>query len=179
MKKLLSLLCIMAASSYAQANHMQFALSSDMVEVNYQANLGKNYNTQATWLHADDEGLKSNVLGLGLFASNQAGRWTSNLGGRAYWMDGENDSNSYGIGLGGSIGFAIAPKFSVGAGLIFSPDVINGGDFENYYDAEIRADFKVMQHATIYIALRSTEASINNFDYEIYNGGAFGFKFAM
>ncbi len=178
MKKMLCAIILLISSSSALSDNMQFSLSNDMVEAAYQANFGKNYNSQFKLMHADEDNEDSNTLSAGLFASNQSGRWTSNLGGKFYWLDAEK-SKSYGIGLGGSVAAAITPIISLGGALIISPDIINGGDYETFYDAEIRADFKVMQHASLFIAYRLVKAEINSFDLEAYNGGAIGFKFDL
>lgn len=185
MKQLSRFLCLSTLSvaaatcNLSHADSMEFQLSTDMVEATYQADFGKNYNTRANWLHADQDNIKSDVVGLGLFASGQSGRFTSSLGGRAYWIEGEGSSRGHGVGLGGSVTFTIVPKFSIGAGLIFSPDIINGGDFDTYYDAEVRASFQVMNHASLFVAYRDSEAEVGKYDYDIYKGGSIGFKFAL
>lgn len=179
MKQLIRFLTLCTVSTVATADNIEFSLSSDMVEAQYQTDFGKSYNTRINWLHADQDNIKSDLLGFGLYASNTSGQISTNLGGRAFWLNGEDSLKAHGLALGGSVAFAITPELSIGAGLLYSPDIINGGDFETYYDAEVRLGYKVMEHASIFVSYKNTEASINKFDYEIYKGGAVGFKFSL
>lgn len=168
-------------SNIAMADSMEFGLSGDMVEAVYQIDFGTSYNTQFNYLHTDQDGNKSNTIGAGLFASGVSGRFTTNLGGQLYWMEGSrNSTRSHGLALGGSVEFAITEAFSVGSSLLYSPDIINGGYFESYYDFDVRASFQVMKHASLFVAYRNTEASNGSRDdYDIYKGGELGFKFAL
>ena len=180
MKPLLRLFCLSSlfCSVNALADSMEFGLSNDMVEAVYQSDFGKNYNMRFNYLHADQDEFKSNSFGGGIYAQGKSGRFTSNLGGKVYWMEGSH-TRSYGIALGGSVAFAITPEFSVAAGLLASPNIINGGDYERLYDVDIRASYKVMQHASLFLAYRDSEATADDFDFEIYKGAVLGFKFAM
>ncbi|NRB38203.1 MAG: hypothetical protein HRU20_07000 [Pseudomonadales bacterium] len=182
MKQLLRSFCLLtlgfSACHLATADSMEFGLSSDMVEMAYEANFGTSYISRLNYLHADQDEFKSNSFGAGLFASGVSGRFTTHLGGKLYWME-DSDTRSYGIGLGGSVDMAITPEFSISTGIIYSPEIINGGDYEQYYDFDIRASYKVMKHASLYVAYRNNEASNDDFDFEIYKGGVLGFKFAL
>jgi len=168
-------LCLCTAISHTQASQIDFSLSDEMIELDYQQGLGSNLTGEVSILHADVDKQVSDILSLGIFVNGKAQAASFQAGGKFFYLDGERvDAHGLALGIDGQYNFT--PKLYASASAFYSPNIINGGDFEKYTEADVRLGFSPTSNASIFIGHRHTEASINKFDYEPYQGIMFGFS---
>lgn len=169
---LLSLL--LTGSTLASAGSAEFSISNDFLNFNFESRLSNSVATNVSLIHSDVDGHKNNVIGAGLYAYHQSQRLKIHLGGQPYYFDGHK-VDAHGIALGGGADFYFIPKAYISGSLLFAPDILTGGDFENYTDAQIKLGFQLLPNADIFLGYRFVEAEEGKFDYEIYKGGFLGF----
>lgn len=82
------------------------------------------------------------------------------LGVNAYVVD-TDDYEILALGLGGMVGFyPNNSRFGFHFGGYYSPDFITGLDGENFWEARMRADFKLFDNARIYVGYREMQAKL-------------------
>ncbi len=191
MKHISILSILLFISSFTYASELEFALSDDSIETSYQSLYAGNFGTTISWLHADvDEDyaaddLKSDTAGIGLYAHGKTGNIRTHLGGKAFWLhtksntQKDNKNDMHGIALGGAIDAYIIPKLFIKANALYAPDILTGGDFENYIELGARVAYQVLPNAAVFVGYRFIEAEIDDKDLEIYQGGFIGFNFRI
>lgn len=174
-RNLILIILSTCVSQLALASTAEFSISNDFLNLNVESRLSNSVTTDVSFIHSDVDGHKNNVLGLGLYAYHQTQRLKMHLGGQPYYFDGHK-VDGHGIALGGGLDFYFIPKAYVGAELLFAPDILTGGDFENYIDTHLKLGFQLLPNADIFLGYRFVEAEQGKFDYEIYKGGFLGFS---
>lgn len=189
MKRFYFLFSLFFISTFTHAGELEFALSEDLIEASYQSFYAGSFSSTVSWLHTDIENAdffkskvdqKSDMIGLSLFANSKSGRFRSHLGGKAFWLLHDVNSKSYnmhGIALGGAADFYIFPKFFIRGNVLYAPDILTGGDFENYLELGARAGYQLLPNAVIFIGYRYLEIELNDVDADVYKGGLLGFNF--
>ena len=178
MKHRLLLVASLLISNTLLANDMEFAISDEMAEASYQAYYSNNFNTRLSLLRADDDNLESNMLDFGLYANGNTGRVRSHLGGKLFWLDGEK-VDIRGIALGGAIDAFLAPKLFLVLSAHYAPDILTGGDLDNYTDYGLRLSYQLLDNAAVFIGYRNITAEKGKYDYDAYDGGFAGFRFTL
>ncbi len=159
------------------ASTIDVALSNDMIELEWQEDLGSNLSGGLSFLHADtdDNGKqKTDIISGDFFLNGKEGMIEYQMGSKLYFMKGKK-TDAHGALLGGALDVNFTTKFYVDASAFYSPDIINGGDFEQYIEAKASIGFKPTTNAKLYIGYKYTEASQGKFEYEPYQGIMFGF----
>lgn len=159
----------------SKADELGFSISNDYLEAKYQSYFGNNFSSQLAWVYADNKGEKTHVISMAFFAYNKSGAVDVYLGGKPYYFNGDS-ADGHGIALGGAIDYHFASKAYVSAAAYYAPDILTGGDFENYTDASLGFGYRVLPNADLSVGYRFLEASQEQYDYEIYNGIFFNFK---
>jgi hypothetical protein len=89
------------------------------------------------------------------------------LGANAYAVDVE-DFEILALGLGGRVGFyPNNSRFGFHFGGYYAPAFVTGLDGETFWDARLRADFKLFDQASIYIGYRELRAKLEASGQEI------------
>ena len=165
-------------SHNALASSVDVSLSNEMFQIEWQEDLGSNISGGISWLHADTEEkrrkLKTDIVSGDVFLNGQEGMLDFKMGAKVYYMNGEK-VEAHGLLLGGNIAINLSKKLYADVEAFYSPNILNGGDFEKYIDAQISAGFKPSNNSKIYLGYKHTEASQGKFDYDPYQGIIFGF----
>ncbi len=167
-----SLLSLFSAPTFA--SELDIALSNEVVEISWLENLGSNLTGGASLLHADVDKQKTDILTGEFFANAETGAAEFQMGGKVYYLKGD-DVEAHGLSLGADAKFNFTKVFFIQGSAFYAPDIINGGDFETYIDADAKVGANLSPNAKLYLGYRYTEASQGKFDYEPYDGVVFGF----
>jgi predicted porin len=167
---LLSLNCI--------ANEFDFAISDEFIQATLQSSADQRSRNQLSLMHADSKGNSSDLVSFGLFASGSNDNINTNIGGKAFALYSDGN-NIRGIALGGSVEMMPAPKVSIAASAYYAPDIVTGGDFENYQEFDARVGYQILDNASIFIGYRFMEVKNDQFEFEPYKGGFLGLKFTL
>ena len=180
MQRILFFLTLSLLSSTGFGSELEFALSDDTIETSYETFYAGGFGTAVSWLHADIDQVKSDNVGVGLYAHGKSGNFRSHLGGKAFWLHSKYQSHNidmHGVALGGAIDAYIIPKLFISGSVHYAPNILTGGDFENYLELGARISFKLLPNADIFAGYRFLETEIHDEDEEIYKGGYVGFNF--
>ncbi len=176
MKLWLALFTLLSFSSITYADNLEFALSDEVIEATMQNFYSDSFSSQAALLHADDDKQTSDLISFGLFANGKTGSVRTHLGGKLFWMEGEK-VDSRGLALGGAVDAFLTPKLFIVGSIFYAPDITTGGDFDNYLDLGVKLSYQILENTALFIGVRSIEVEKDNFDYEVYEGLLFGFRF--
>lgn len=85
------------------------------------------------------------------------------LGGKFYLMSAANE-DVYGLGLGGQARVVLGNgPIAIGGSLFYAPDVLTGGDGEDFWEATARLEFEVApDSASLYVGYRKVRAELEN-----------------
>lgn len=179
MKSLICRLLVVATfitlPTYCLADRAGFNISNQFIEVFYRSNLNGSLALEPSLIHSDVDNVKSDQLALGIFATHKTPLLSFYLGGQPYYIHSKG-VDAHGISLGGGVDVHFHDKVFAGASLLYAPDILTGGDFENQLDTNIRVGFKVLPNADVYLGYRFIEGDAKNFEFEIYDGGFLGFR---
>ena len=165
-------LAFLTAQSFASS--VEFALSNEMIALQWQEELGSNISGGLSLIHADVDKQKTDILSGDFFLNGQQVNIEYRMGGKLYYLKGKK-IEAHGLSLGGDFTYNFSDKFYADIGAFYSPNIINGGDFESYIEANTSVGIKPSNNAKLYIGYKFTEASQGDFDYEPYQGIMIGF----
>lgn len=171
----LILVTLLMLSLPSVADRAGLTISNELVEFFYRSNLNGSLALEPSLVHSDVDGIKSDQLAVGIFATHKTPLVSFYLGGQPYYIHNKY-IDAHGINLGGGADVELHEKIFAGASLFYAPDILTGGDFDNQIDANIRIGFKVLPNADVYLGYRFIEGERNNYDFEIYDGGFLGFR---
>lgn len=165
------------ASVLAQGSGLDLSVSGDSVRAAYDTELTlSGLNFTLSGMHNTDYG---NVfgIGLGLRANANPGRSpvTVWIGFKGLWLDPDYrrvDSGTA-LALGGSIKYVL-PQFnrlSFGGRVFWAPSVVSFGNTDHYLGAAVRAGYRVLPNATVYVGYRRVAAAYEHTDELIMDEG--------
>jgi hypothetical protein len=160
---------------HSKADDLGFSINNHYLEAKYQNYFGNNFSSQYAWVYANNDEQKTHLISMAFFAYNKSGAVDVYLGAKPYYFDGEK-VDGRGIALGGAVNYHFVTKAYLSASAYYAPDILTGGDFENYTDASLSLGYRVLPNADLSLGYRFLEASRERYDYEIYNGMFFNFK---
>jgi hypothetical protein len=182
MKRNLTLLSgLLLASLPAAAGELDFSLSDDSFRAAYDLSFAGNILVSPAWMHTDVHDVRSDVLYCGLFARGKSANVTGNFGGKVFYLDTEK-ADMHGAAFGGNVDIQILPtqakELSLGVEAFYAPDILTGGDFDNYLELGTRLSFRIVSNATVFIGYRLIEIELENSSTEqdIDKGGFAGFR---
>jgi hypothetical protein len=164
-------LCVLFLSSSfispaAGAHEIDLSLNADALRLSYATEVGDRLRIDGGFLTESDEG---DVVHAGLQVMGAAApasqNLTAGLGGRLAYLDGDGSKREgYALGLGGSLRWAVPRynRFTVTGELYWAPDILTGGDAEEYTDATIKVGYSVTRQADVYIGARYVSADYEN-----------------
>lgn len=171
----LLLTAALALSFPALADRTGLTISNEFIEIFYRSNLNGSIALEPSFIHSDVDGVKSDQLAIGIFATHKTPLVSFYVGGQPYYTNSKK-VDAHGISIGGGADVHFHDKVFAGGSLLYAPDILTGGDFENQIDANARVGFKVMPNADIYLGYRFIEGSADKADFDIYKGGFLGFR---
>ena len=146
------------------ADSFDINVSDDSVEMTY-AHAFRSAEASFGALYNDDQDDWLAEVGLVSLGSKQSAQSRSDvgLGGRIYAAS-ASDNDVLALALGGQ--FTWFPGngiIGVGGYFFYAPDILTGGDSENFWDAAVRLEFEVIrQSATVYLGYRKIETRLDN-----------------
>ena len=163
---LLGLALAFSCGGPAAAGDFDLSLNSHAVRASYGTPLGDGLRLEGGWLHDSDEG---DVAHAGLLVTGDAAqgsqKLTAGVGVRLAYLAGEgNDRDGYALGIGGALRWIVPrnDRFAVSGELYWAPDILSGGDAEEYLDGTVRLGYRVLPQAEIYLGARYVGADYDN-----------------
>ena len=151
------LTCSVAA---AGAHEIDLSLNADAVRATYATPVGDGLRLETGWLHDGDEG---DLAHAGFLVTGEAApgsqQITAGIGGRLAYLDADGSHrDGYALGVGGSVRWVLPryDRFAVYGELYWAPDILSGGDIEEYTDATVRLGYGVTRQAEVYVGARHT-----------------------
>lgn len=149
---------VLPRAALAASQELDLSLNSDSFRVGYATAVNDALRLEAGFLHDSDDG---QVVHAGLVVTGEAMPGSQNLvagiGGRLAYLDGDGrDREGYALGVGGSVRWLIPryERFALSGELYWAPNILAGGDAEEYVDSSIRLGYSVTRRAEIYVGAR-------------------------
>jgi hypothetical protein len=149
----------------AAAHEIDLSLNADALRLTYATEVGDGLRIDGGFLTESDEG---DVVHAGFQVMGDAApgnqKLTAGIGGRLAYLDGDGSKREgYALGLGGSVRWPVPRynRFVVSGELYWAPDILAGGDAEEYADGTVRVAYSVTHRADVYVGARYLSA-----DYE-------------
>jgi hypothetical protein len=146
------------AAGPALAHEIDLGLNADAFRAAYATPVGDGLRLEGGWLHDGDEG---DLVHAGFLVTGDAAPGsqtiTAGIGGRLAYLDAEGSSrDGYALGVGGSARWVLPryDRFAVYGELYWAPDILSGGDIEEYTDATLRLGYSVTRQAEVYVGAR-------------------------
>lgn len=144
------------------AGELDIGLNSDAVRVGFATPLNESVRLGLGWLYDRDKGdvIHGDLQVTGEALPARPGL-VAGLGGRLAWLNGDgSNENGFAVGLGGSFRWQLPRynRFSVAGELFWAPDLLSGGDAEDYRDAGLRLSYSVIRQADVFVGARYVRA---------------------
>jgi len=146
----------------AVAHEIDLSLNADALRLSYATAAGDGLRIEGGYLGDSDKG---NLWHAGLQVVGDADpgnqQLTAGIGGRLAYLDGDGSKREgYALGIGGSVRWAVPRynRFVVSGELYWAPDILSGGDAEEYRDGTVRVGYSVTRQAEVYVGARYVSA---------------------
>lgn len=163
----LAAFCIgLSGGALAGTHEINLGFNEDALRATYARALSNGVRLDGGWLTDSDEG---DVLHAGLLVTGDVApggqKLTGGIGARLAYLDGEgNNREGYALGVGGALRWVIPRfnRFAVSGEYYWAPDILSGGDADEYYDGTIRLGYSVTRQAELYVGARYTGADYDD-----------------
>lgn len=213
MKHWITILSLLTINTLANADQLEIGLSDKSIDGIYETFYSNNFSSQISLIHTDldnvenartsydyrnylksvpplyytntEDGIQTDIIGFGVFANGKQGNLRTHLGGKAFYLDTDNGDQMHGLAIAGGLDAYIRPNFFISGNMLYAPDIITGGDFDNYFELSTRANFQIIQNASIFIGYKDIEAdfdkrfSSSTANREFFRGLFLGFRFNL
>lgn len=159
-------IAVSSLGATAVAHEIDLSLNEDALRFSYATVVGDGLRIDGGLLTDSDEG---EVFHAGLQVVGDAAqggqKLTGGLGGRFAYLDGDGSKREgYALGLGGSVRWAVPRynRFAVTGELYWAPDILTGGDAEEYVDGTVRVGYSVTRQADVYLGARYVSADYDD-----------------
>jgi hypothetical protein len=149
-----------------RAHEINLGFNEDAVRAAYATGFSNGLRFEAGWLGDGDEG---DVVHAGLLVVGDVApggqKLNGGIGARLAYLDGEGgDREGYALGVGGSLRWVVPryDRFAVYGEYYWAPEVLAGGDAEEYWDGTIRLVYSVTRQADVYVGARYTGAEYDD-----------------
>lgn len=153
-------------SSAAVAHELDISVNEDAFRSVFTLTLQDNLRIEGGVLHNSDSG---SVISAGLQVTGDVAtageKLTGGIGARLAYLDGDGSQrDGYALGLGGSVRWALPryERFALSAEGYWAPEVLSGGDAEEYLDGTVRFGYSVTRQADVYLGARYVRADYDN-----------------
>jgi hypothetical protein len=182
MKHWIAFFSLLTFNTVAFADELELSISDESIDGAYEIFYGNNFSTQISLMYTDvdnvenadvkdgntyfleEDGVQTHMAGFGVYANNNIGNLKTRLGGKVFYLDSEFGNEIYGIALGGALDAYVRKDIFFTGQILYAPDIITGGDFNNYWEINTRANFQVMNNARIYAGYRLIAADFEKED---------------
>ena len=171
----LAFLGLLSLSSAAVAHELDISVNDDAFRSVFTLTLQDNLRLEGGVLHNSDDG---NVISAGLLVTGDVApageKLTGGIGARLAYLDGDGSQrDGYALGLGGSVRWALPgyERFAVSAEGYWAPEVLSGGDAEEYVDGTVRFGYSVTRQADVYLGARYVRADYDNRPSALFDTG--------
>ncbi len=153
---------LVPALSPVAASELDIGLNSDAFRVAFGTPVNESLRLGLGWLHDSSKGdvVHGDLQVTGEALPARQGL-VAGLGGRMAWLKGDgSNQDGFALGLGGSFRWSLPQynRFSVAGELFWAPDLLSGGDAEDYRDAGIRLAYSVIRQADVFVGARYVRA---------------------
>ncbi len=150
----------------AGAHEINLSFNDSAIRATYGRVLANGLRLDGGWLGDSDEGdvWHASALVVGDLAPGGQ-KLTGGLGGRLAYLDGDGSNREgYALGIGGSVRWAIPryDRFTVSGEYFWAPDILSGGDAEEYMDGTIRLGYSITKQGELYVGARYTGAEFDD-----------------
>lgn len=159
-------LVALVATLPAAANDLEIDLSNSAFRADYRFPItDTGLHLDAGLLHHEDDG---ELLHVGLMLVDDAGQgsepFTAGLGARAVAVD-ANVIDGTGVAIGGFFRYVVPEynRFAIAGNAWVAPSVTSFGDLERYVEFGVRAEYRVLKQASIYVGLRDVSVDFAGF----------------
>jgi hypothetical protein len=160
-RRFLAVLALVAGPALAAENTLDIGLNADAVRGVYSHTFDQpGLRLDGGWLHHQDNG---DVLHAGLLVvgdaggGGRAGKITAGLGARLAFFDGDgSDREGFALAPGARVTWTLPrwDRVSITGEGYFAPDILAGGDAEEFIDLAVRGAYAVTRQARIYVGAR-------------------------
>lgn len=176
MKKTLSILVPLFFSQLLQANSVEFALFDQIVSLGLNVDLTNAYEAEVNYTHSQQDDIKCNLVSASFFARGVRDQMTGKVGAKPFLLTTDN-TDTFGLAVGGGMKYMITPLLWTEGEIFYAPEIIVGGDFESYYDVELKLGYNILPHASVLIAYQNFGADTGKETQSLYNGVKLGINF--
>jgi hypothetical protein len=162
-------------SSAAVAHELDISVNDDAFRSVFTLTLKDNLRLEGGVLHNSDAG---SVISAGLLVTGDVApageKLTGGLGGRLAYLDGDGSQrDGYALGLGGSVRWVVPryERFALSAEGYWAPEVLCGGDAEEYLDGTVRFGYSVTRQADVYLGARYVRADYDDRPSTLFDTG--------
>ena len=191
-------LVLLIFSQIAAADTFEFAVSDDSAQATYEIFLSNSFSTRISGLYSrvddariefddhrekDRRRTRTQMLNIGLFNHGQTGPVRTHLGGELFWVnpsikDAKNGNDqTFGLALGGAIDAYITPELFIVGRLMYSPNILTSGHYNNFVQFNTRIAYQILPHTALFAGYRYLEVRGDDLDAVLFNGPFLGFKF--
>lgn len=173
MRRLLVSAVLLGFAGLGGAHEIDLSFNGDALRFVYAAQPRAELRLDAGWLHDNDYGefIHGGLQVIGN-ASVGPSPVRAGIGGRLAYFDSTGPGrNGYGLAVGGSFRWAFPryDRFNVSGELFYAPDVLSGGDSDEFIDLTGRLGWAVTRAADVYVGARYVRAGFkqrpdNHFD---------------
>lgn len=162
----------------SSADSVELGLFSEIVGLDYRANLSGSYSANIGFTHSQYDNRDSNLLMGGFTARGARDQLKGEVGIQPFWLNGDNH-DTYGAAIGGGAKYLITPELWTSGHIYYAPEIIVGGDLESFYTFDIKIGYNVLPHASVYLAYQNYGANNGKSNVEMYNGLKLGLVFKL
>ena len=167
-----------AFSSGVAAESIDINVGDESIQASY---IGVVKTAEYDFRFMDNDDRDNWLASAGLLVSGPRTGAEVGLGGKFYLISVSNE-DVYGFGLGGQARVFLGNgPLAIGGSLFYAPDVLTGGDGENFWEATARLEVEVVQDAaSIYVGYRKVRAELENgADITVDSGGHIGLQLRL
>ena len=174
--KIFLILYLVLSSCTASSNQMELGINEDLIDLRFTVDMAQDYGGELGFLHSDNGGVDSEQISYRFFTQDNANNVNFQLSDKAYLLDVSGD-NGFGVALGVGANRNFTDKIVANLQASYAPDIITGGDFENFSEWDLRVDYKIVENGSIFIGFRDQEVNKGLGDIQVFDGNYFGIKF--
>jgi hypothetical protein len=176
MKHWIAALSLLTLNTFAMADELNLGISNTSVDGKYEMFFGNTFSTQFLGFHgeADDveradmnnpatyktetDNIDTDMMAVGIFANGRQNNIRTHLGGKAFYLQTDIKSEMHGLALGGSIDAYVHPSVFFTVSGLYSPNILTGGDFDNYLELDAKINFQIIRNAGIFAGYKVMQA---------------------
>jgi hypothetical protein len=171
----LVLLVLSCLPPVAVAHEIDISINADALRFGYATALGESGRFEGGVLHDSDEG-EAYTAGFLVTGNPAVGneKISMGIGARLAYLNGDgSERDGYALGLGGSVRWALPryERFALSAEGYWAPEVLSGGDAEEYLDGTVRFGYSITRQAEVYLGARYVRADYEDRPSSLFDTG--------